>query len=144
MLLQFKSIPRGIEVGDGEHGAFASPQTGIRERYSDVLPQQHEQKHNGHRRSSILDRLRHELSLGGSDEPHLLDHSLTEALRESFVRSGYGLGELECIANESTIVLYGLVRRYFDLQMAINLTRKIAGKRQVILEVDVVPMPLAL
>lgn len=67
------------------------------------------------------------------------DHSLLMQLQEAFKKSSYGLAPVQCEMNHSTIHLFGTVKSYFALQMAIQLTRTKASQYRILLDITVVP-----
>lgn len=67
------------------------------------------------------------------------DVALTTKLRQALAKSSYGMADIQCVIDSSTVKLFGIVKSYFALQMAIQLARGVAATRRIQLNVDVVP-----
>lgn len=65
--------------------------------------------------------------------------SLATRLRRGFIQSDYDLSDVQCEIDSSTVHLYGIVRSYHALQIAIQITRSIAVGNRIELDIDVVP-----
>lgn len=87
----------------------------------------------------MIESLRQSLTGGGESNDNGRAVALTTTLQQAFSNSSYGLVDVQCVINRSTVHLFGIVRSYFALQMAIQLARGAAETRRITLNVDVVP-----
>lgn len=87
----------------------------------------------------ILEKLRESIARANDSSHDRSDEVLTTQLQRALVHSGYCLTNVHCEIESSTVHLFGFVKSYHALQMAIQIARKIAAGRRIQLEVDVVP-----
>jgi hypothetical protein len=67
-----------------------------------------------------------------------LTHRLCERLDAAFATSKYPLRQIRSEMDGDSVALSGCVTRYFHMQMAIEITRRVACGRQVLLKIEVV------
>jgi hypothetical protein len=60
-----------------------------------------------------------------------------EGIEFELVKTGYPMQNVRCHCSESSIRLTGHVRRYFYLQIAIEIARRLAGGRRIDNEIEV-------
>ena len=62
-------------------------------------------------------------------------------LSTALASSSYDLSNVKCSVDDSTLLLFGNVHRYFKLQMVIQIARRFAEGRRIDLQVKVVSSP---
>lgn len=87
----------------------------------------------------ILEKIRENISRASNSNHDRGDKVLTAQLQRALAQSTYCLNDVRCEIDSATVHLFGVVKSYHALQMAIQIARKMAAGRRVELEVDVVP-----
>lgn len=68
-------------------------------------------------------------------------NDLSEQVQTALRESGYPLKNIQCTADDFAVYLTGVVHRYFDLQMATAIVRRLKVGRQIELQIQVVTKP---
>lgn len=67
--------------------------------------------------------------------------AMSELIEFELVRSGYPMHNVRCHCTESLVHLTGHVRRYYYLQTAIEIARRLANGRRIVNEIEVLQRP---
>ncbi|WP_373651415.1 BON domain-containing protein [Schlesneria sp. DSM 10557] len=87
----------------------------------------------------VIRPLRRSLIGLGDSNDYGCDDALTTNLQQTLAKSSYGLARVQCVVSPSEVHLFGTVKTYFAVQMAIQLARGTAATRRIKLDIDVVP-----
>lgn len=98
-----------------------------------------ESTHAEPRMLGVIGNLRRSLIGIGDSNNDGRDVVLTTKLQQAMAESSYGLADVQCVIDSSTVYLFGIVKSYFALQMAIQLARGTAATRCITLDVNVLP-----
>lgn len=78
---------------------------------------------------------RPQVSRGQNATAHV--SALSEGIEFELVKTGYPMQNVRCQCSDSSVRLTGHVRRYFYLQIAIEVARRFAGGRRIDNEIEV-------
>ncbi|WP_010584047.1 hypothetical protein [Schlesneria paludicola] len=77
----------------------------------------------------------------GDAFPHRDDEEVWSMIQGGLARAGHRLNNVTCTVDATTLCLGGTVHRYFHLQQAIEIARRLAFGRRIDLQVAVISRP---